>query len=94
MSTFSDYTTELLPFCNVVDLVNIILDYVIEKFTGKFIQKCLLSKNYLYYNKNKLSFLHYILKYRNRYFILFKKLTAIQLQNKDILGRTELYIIC
>ena len=101
MFEFSGYKQELNNFC-IPDMTNIIICYTygyIDEFTINFIDNCIVDGNYLYYNKNKATLVHYLFdkKRYNDIKILLKNskyLRAKHFQNKNIYGQTELYWLC
>ena len=101
MFEFSGYKQELDNFC-IPDITNIIIGYTygyIEEFDEVFIKHCIDNGGYLYYNKNKVTLIHYLFE-KERYNdvkILVensKYLRAEHFQNKDEYGYTELSWIC
>ena len=101
MFEFSEYNQELNNFC-IPDITNIIIGYVtgyIEKFDEDFIENCINNGQYLYYNKNKVTLIHYLFeKYLcDHVKILLKNskyLRAKYFQNKNNIGETELHWLC
>ena len=101
MFEFSEYNQELNNFC-IPDITNIIIGYVtgyIEKFDEDFIENCINNGEYLYYNKNKVTLIHYLFeKYLcDHVKILLKNskyLRAKYFQNKNNIGETELFQLC
>ena len=101
MFEFSGYKQELNNFC-IPDITNIIIGYVngyIEEFDEDFIYSCIDNSKYLYYNKNKVTLIHYLFN-KERYDdvkILLKNskyLRAEHFQNKDEYEQTELSRLC
>ena len=98
---FLDYIEGLSAFI-IPDLSNIIISYIshyTEIFNENFIFECIETGDYLYYNKNNTTLLHYLFQKKRLYNIkdLLKNsnhLKATHLQNEDKNGRTELYQLC
>ena len=101
MFEFSDHKQELNKFC-IPDITNIIIGYTygyIEKFDEVFIENCIDNSEYLYYNKNKVTLVHYLFgkkRYDNIKILLknSKYLRAEHFQNKNNIGETELSRLC
>lgn len=86
----------------IPDISDIIISFIntsINKFDDKFLNNCVKNKDYLFYNKNNETVLHYILGRETDEILLnlFKNIKYIKIshfQNYNKYNNTELYIIC
>lgn len=97
----SRYTKELSKII-ILDIANIIISYMPpykDIFEDNFISECIANGDYLYYNKNNTTLIHYLFE-KNRIADIKKLLEnsnyleANNFQNKDKNGSTELYWLC
>ena len=89
----------------IPDISNIVIHYLkmfryVEKFDDMFINECVKTGTYRYYNSDKLTLIHYMIKnsYWSRMVKIFKNRNsnakAAHFQNRDKDNNTELYLMC
>ena len=98
---FLNYNSILHEFI-IPNLAHIIIGYIShykDIFDKVFILECIKTGDYLYYNKDNTTLLHYLFQYgrRNDIEVLLKNSNysrAEHFQNKNKDGETELYLLC
>ena len=89
----------------IPDISNIVVYYLkmfscVEKFNYKFIGECIQTGKFQYYNSDKLTLIHYMIKYSywGSMAEIFKnhngEIKAEHFQNRDKYNNTELYLMC